>query len=501
MSREVIEDFFEWWISAHPISATNLGIHAYDGELPDLSLEGIRKKIKKMREFFEKVEKPEENDELLLKLWLEREIFVLEKIRSWERDPNYVEILCSSLYPLHVRNFAPLGERMESLIARLRKTRRFLDGAKSAVRKPVRIYTQIAIESVPLAREWLNSIRGDEEVKDAVNFAKEEIRLFQEWLYKILPDAEEKFAIGKRKLKKLLELDNLGSIRELLSLAEVEISESRNEILKLATEIDPKKEWKRVGKEILSKHPSGWEEVSMEYRKILKFSRNFLLGKELAPLLREEVVVKKTPEFMRHLLPFAAYLSPGPFEKSKSESKTGILWVTPGKHSYASIRNTVVHECYPGHHLHLVWCGMNESKIRKIYRNPALIEGWAHYAEELMMEYGFEPSTENRLVYEIDRLWRACRVVLDIKLHTGEMDMEEGVRFLVENCGMSEESATCEVKRYTRTPGYQLGYFAGKRIIKRMKELAGVEDKEFHTFIFKAGMVPFPILERMIKGK
>ena len=83
----------------------------------------------------------------------------------------------------------------------------------------------------------------------------------------------------------------------------------------------------------------------------------------------EQISVIPTPEYLRSVLPFAAYFEPPKFDKHPS----GIYVVTPSvgddpnsmrEHNYASISNTSVHEAYPGHHLQLSAAISHPSLVR-----------------------------------------------------------------------------------------------------------------------------------------
>ena len=72
----------------------------------------------------------------------------------------------------------------------------------------------------------------------------------------------------------------------------------------------------------------------------------------------ERIDVVETPEYLRNVVPFAAYFEPAAFDPDPK----GIYIVTPSvggdpnamrEHNYASISNTSIHEAYPGHHLQL----------------------------------------------------------------------------------------------------------------------------------------------------
>ena len=206
---------------------------------------------------------------------------------------------------------------------------------------------------------------------------------------------------------------------------------------------------------------------------------------------------------MAHTTPFAAYFPPAKFSKKQ----LGIYVVTPPlqkgtleKHNYTSIFNTSVHEAYPGHHLQLTAGFRNPSLVRTLANATEMVEGWAFYCEEYMRDVGFNNTPETRFVQTLDEIWRAARVVIDIKLQTGKMSFKEAVDFLIKQTGMEKGNAVAEVKRYTKNPSYQLSYLVGKYLIKKLKREIQEKmeerysDRFFHETILKAGGIPVKYL-------
>ncbi|MGH7129256.1 MAG: DUF885 family protein, partial [Planctomycetaceae bacterium] len=102
--------------------------------------------------------------------------------------------------------------------------------------------------------------------------------------------------------------------------------------------------------------------------------------------------------------------------------------------------------------------------------------GWGLYCEELMFRLGFLEGDDVRLTQLRNRLWRAARVILDTQLHTGRIDFEEAVDFLVEKVRFDRYSAELEVGMYLRRPTYVLGYLIG------MQEIAAIRDDWFEAY-------------------
>jgi uncharacterized protein (DUF885 family) len=174
--------------------------------------------------------------------------------------------------------------------------------------------------------------------------------------------------------------------------------------------------------------------------------------------------------------------------------------------NYASIRNTAVHEAFPGHFLQGATSNRG-SFVRLLAQGTETVEGWAHYCEEMMTEKGFITDLETRLIQVNDMIWRAVRIIVDVKLSRGEMSFEEAVGMLVKETGMSKEGATAEVKRYTQSPGYPLSYLIGKHLILQLKEEVKQKmgnrfnDRFFHDTITANGYLPISMLHKVFNQK
>ena len=124
------------------------------------------------------------------------------------------------------------------------------------------------------------------------------------------------------------------------------------------------------------------------------------------------------------------------------------------------------------------------------------IEGWAHYCEEMMKDYGFDDTPEARLMQMKDRRWRAARIIADVKLSTGKFSYRECLEYIADTVGMDQKSAEAEVKRYTQNPSYQLSYLLGKHKIDLLKEHVNQKmggnynDKFFHDGLIYGGSIP-----------
>jgi len=104
-------------------------------------------------------------------------------------------------------------------------------------------------------------------------------------------------------------------------------------------------------------------------------------------------------------------------------------------------------------------------------------------------------------------IWRAVRMIVDVKLSCGEMSFEEAVDMLVKETGMSKNGAVAEVRRYTQSPGYPLSYLLGKHLMLKLRDDVKAKmgdkynDKIFHDTITANGYLPMSKLREIFEQK
>src|SRR5256712_11267815 len=114
----------------------------------------------------------------------------------------------------------------------------------------------------------------------------------------------------------------------------------------------------------------------------------------------------------------------------------------------------------------------------------------------MMKQEGFSADPKTKFVQLLDQIWRACRILIDVDLHTGKMTFDEAVDLLVREAGMERPGAVAEGKRDTYKPADQLSYLIGKDLILELrndvkKRLGNAySDKLFHDTILYSGSLP-----------
>ncbi len=529
------EEFFQFYVDRFPELGTALGLHEYDTRISENSRSFYEENIQlahKYRDKFAAVDPGDLSGGRLLDrdvglYTLDMSAFHLEEGRSWEQRPEGAEGLGDGLFPLFARTYAPFPTRLESITARLHAGPRYLDQIETRLSHPVKLWIEMAIESAQHFPAFLEAIAQEakkEAPKDAQNAyheartgTEEALKAHGAWLEEeVLPRAEEDYTLGEEKFARLVKIRGLSRTpQEIHALGVQYMKEAKGELKEVAATIDPKASVEEVSERIHGDHPADFAGVLDEVRRVNEEARAFVRDNHVATVPpAERLLVEETPLFLRPILPFAAYFSPARFD----EVQEGIYIVTPPsdgedllkEHNYASIRNTAVHEGYPGHHLQLSAANLHPSLIRSLTGGTGtaeMVEGWAHYCEDLMREVGFMEGPESRFVQLQDIIWRAARIIIDVDLHAGRMSVDEAVKMLVQETGMAEPSALAEAKRYTQYPTYQLSYLLGKHLIKELRE--EVEERMgdkfshafFHDAIIYAGSIPFFLLRRAVEDK
>ncbi len=239
-----------------------------------------------------------------------------------------------------------------------------------------------------------------------------------------------------------------------------------------------------------------------EYRSAMRAALDFTAERGLVTVPEGELVVAPTPDFLRALIPFAAYQGPAAFDGDAR----GTFFVTlpqPNEpwrlHCRAELPSTALHEGIPGHHLQIVTACTLPRPVRRVLASPASQEGWALYCENLMAEQGFISDPAARFFQVHHLLWRALRVILDVSLHTKGMTVDTASAILRDELGLEEGAARAEAVRYCAFPTYQLCYAVGRREILRLRDDAREARgamfslRAFHDELLSYGALPTPL--------
>lgn len=494
-----------FWKSA-PVAATVAGIHDHDHLLADLDPGAIedrrltfgrqRAELRRIVDDAPELTADDRLDALVLDQGLQVEERLIADHRAAFRDPAHpLDEFLYGVYCLLQREFAPLPDRAASAARRLLEVPRLLDTARRNLGDGREIppeWLDGALQQIGGSRAFLAGLHDSllpiagsaaPDLRRGLGGAAAALDEFEGCLRgPVGAAAAGRFVAGRDFFEFLLRIQHgiLEDAESLRRFGEELVALTHERLDEAVGRLAPGRTWRACLDEWKADHP---DEAGFldEHRREVARARAFVVERGLVTLPPDERLdVLATPEFQRALCPFAAYLQPGPFEPRQH----GALWVTPPSahadpadrerilrdHLRASIPGTIAHEAYPGHHVQLSIVGGVPSKVRRWFSTPVFIEGWGFYCEELMAEEGFCVDPRSRVLQLKDQLWRACRVVIDVGLHTGDLPREAAVRMLCEVAGIEEPNARGEVLRYTRNPTQPLSYAVGKRAILALRE-------------------------------
>jgi len=535
------ERFVNRLMEEAPVVATELGDHRFDDRLADYSKAALERHQKEVKEFVEECARFDTTnfdvdariDHRVMIQVAKSVLRDLEKIRSHVRNPGiYSDECMGGVFLLLVREFAPLEERLEKALGRLRAIPGVLAQGKDNI-KPEEVppvWNEVALESsqqglalftmlIPALAQNAPKLTGD------LNTASQNAaRAFQDYARFLKDDVAAKargdFAAGKELFEELVHENHMldYSAEEVLKVGWRLFEETDKKMTELAQRIDRGKTARELLELAKADHPKADELLDVYHREMAR-ARQFVVSHDIVTIPQgESLKIEPTPPFLRGTIPYAAYMMPGPLEKVQQ----GVFLVTPVDpqsskeeqeeklrgHYYGKLPVTALHEAYPGHHVQLVYANGVGSLPRKLgaFISTLFIEGWAFYCEELMEQLGYIDQPLQRLGRLSDQLWRAARIILDVSLHTKNMTVDEGIDFLVERAGLERSNARAEVRRYTSSPTQPMSYLIGKlEIVKLINEYKKSHPqaslKEVHDAVLSCGSLPPRLMSERLLAK
>jgi uncharacterized protein DUF885 len=521
--RATAQKFLERSWELFPHEASELGLHAYDAELGANGPDVHARHMRLLRETLRQVEALSDHafagDD-----WLDRRgflsmlrthLFFNETLGRWRDNPQlHCDAAMQSILGLVIRNTDNLRRVQPAIESRLARLPDFLGEGASCTRRPVPLWTKLAIKTCDGAQSFFDDVekallplsREPEKTKRLLRDAAAAFKTYARSIAAKSRGPANGFSVGRDRFEFL--------IRERLglpySLAEAEALGERL-IARLTAEL--KREAARFGRkpaaEIIERAAAEWQPASdsllAEYERGTDLIKQRFVEAALLTLPeRERLKVTPVPEFLRHHFPTAAYLQPGPFAKDQ----TGIFWVNDlsARHAdpekkRAEIRQhfglelTCAHEAYPGHHVQFVIQNQHPSKLRRLFSHAIFYEGWTLWCEKMCVEHKIIESPYARLIQIHDALWRAYRIVIDSGLHSGRLTFRGACRKLVDGVGFTASRAEGDVNWYTSSPSVPMSYLLGRVELEKLHaKLVGENGwplRKFNDWVLSFGAIPW----------
>ena len=496
--RDIEKSFFDLYWHMDPVAATQAGVPGHDDRYGRFGTAALAPQLAALKSIASALEEvnatdlEEEIDRTALLNETRVSLRRFEKICPQVKNPEFwLSHLLGGLHHLLLSADRTPAEKAVAAIGRLEDIPAFLDDLKETLAEPVRVFVETAMRMTEGGRLLVKDIAAAlgaqspqhaARLKTAADAARDALLKFDSNLERWLEMGSDHFAIGEDAFNFLLHYQHAlrDSAPELWRYGHHLKEEIEADLVRLARKLDGGgKPWPELVDQLRADHPSPGELVQA-YSKEMARARDFVAERQLAPIPKAPLGVIPTPAFMRPVIPYAAYDSPGAY----SRDRTGWFYVTEPDprlptaqqerilrdHCRYELAATALHEGYPGHHLQLVIAKEQPSHVRKNLWTPLTVEGWALYCEDMMAEQGFYSSDEELFFQRVHLLWRAMRILLDVGLHTRGMTREQAVDQMVNELHVERGNAEAEVRRYCAWPAYQLCYAVGRRELLRLRD-------------------------------
>ena len=300
----------------------------------------------------------------------------------------------------------------------------------------------------------------------------------------------------------------------LLRQGEAAFEQAGAELVEMAARIDPQRSWREQVDSLAGLHPPTAGAVLESYR--TWHDRAMAEGASLVtPETGYALEYRSLSPAFRSLagdLYFLFYRSP-PAGRPGAGS---VYWVaSPPEDEAAYLRAQnhatvkaihAVHHGSIGHHTQNARARRAPSRLARLAGTDCaagiaflsagtMVEGWACYAEDLLMEVpDFYTPAERLLLKHFERR-NAASVLVDIRLHTGEWSLDEARRFYREDAGFAPARVDGEITRNSIFPASRLMYWTGVDRIKSLRSRWRGDTRSFHDELIGHGHVPVAWVE------
>jgi uncharacterized protein (DUF885 family) len=483
-----------------PVEATYLGDHARDGLLPDPSAAASTARAAELRAQLAELDvlPPDTDpdsvvDAAVLRTVLAAELFEEDELREADWNPMW-HSPGGALHALLSRDFAPVEERLRSLIQRLDRLPGYLAEVRGRLGDMPAVHVETARDqlggSIALltvanraAAEHAPHLAAG--VAAAAERAEAALAEQQRWLTERIGSATRPARIGPEQFRErlALTLDTAFEPAALLARAEAHLEATSARIVehagRLAGDAHPTPDTVRTVLGRLAADAPTDETVLSDCLAALRETTAFVRDHDLVTVHDDAVEVVAMPEIDRGVA--VAYCRPnGPLEQTSLPTEMAVSptprgWSTEQVASFYReynrhmLHNLTVHEAMPGHALQLMHSNRHRAAtpVRSVWPSGSFVEGWAVYAEEVMADGGYraERSAAAAAAVRMQQLKMQLRMtinaILDIRFHCDDLD-ERAALELMQGRGYQERGeADGKWRRVQLTSTQLCTYFVG----------------------------------------
>jgi uncharacterized protein (DUF885 family) len=513
-------------------------LHVFDDSLGHYRRDEINETLQQMKAVQAQVATidPKQMDHLhvldhpVLTTRMKREIYWVEKWRFWENNPLfYKDIIIEGMFNLVSRNFAPLEERLKSLILRQKDVPEVLQAAYENLTNPPVEYTTMAIDQVKGSRSFFQNLpEVFKDVKDQTLLAEfgrtnemvmAEMEKYLAFLQTdLLPRSHGNFAVGEAGIQAIIDVEEMIDV-PVLKIVECcyhDLARTEAEIAELQKKIDPTATVESLVARMRADHPAP-ENLHQAIVDELERVRNYLTEYDLMTIPPEmpHLVATPMPDYASG---GGMMLTPGPFETVANESYLALQIPKPdwtqaridglwSDFNIYALTLLMIHECYPGHHTQFYLEKRVALRASKDHDSDSNSDGWAEYGKYMMVDKVYAPKN---LFYSLAALLSKrsyiAAAIAGMEIHLQKKTLKEASDFLMEKQGRTRENTYIWVlNRATHYPTH-LTYYIGSEMVRKLRDdykaLKGdaFSLKEFNDRFLTYGLIPIKVIRKDMLG-
>ncbi|MCG8371338.1 MAG: DUF885 domain-containing protein, partial [Proteobacteria bacterium] len=370
----------------------------------------------------------------------------------------------------------------------------------------------------------------------AIATASDAIAEHQTWLEEeLLPRANGDFRVGAGlyDAKLAFALNSPLSRKEITARAEREYQHVRNEMFEVARLVyldkypmtalpdDPDEAYKqaivRAALEQAYRSLPPRDGIVEVAKRQLQEATDFVVEHNIVTMPEEPVEIIVMPEFQRGVS--VAYLSPpGPLDKGQpafyAVAPLPDDWTEAQVESFLreynlySMQDLTIHEGVPGHYLQLSLSNRYPSVLRSVLWSGPFVEGWEVYAEQMMIEAGYQERDPLQKLITLKWYLRAVtNAIIDSAIHVDGMTRDAAMKLMVEGGFQEEREAAGKWVRAQLTSAQLSTYFVGYQehadLRAEIEQLWGDEFtlRRYHDQVLSYGSPPVRFVRALMLGE
>ena len=544
------EAFLDQLWEMSPGWASWAGLHQYDSILVlptpqnrSMSLKTLEELADSLRSFeIRKLSGSDKIDYYLIRDYIESDRWYLQEYKSHEWNPSNFNIAHRAGRIIN-ENFADITTRLRILLAYLKDVPSYYESALKNIKIPtlehlelgliqnrggLTIFGETLLDSLSISNlDDQEKLLLEERIKRTKDAISKYISSLEEMKSKLSVETAKSPRIGKElffeKYRHDINADYTAEEIYLKALDEkkalhsqmITISDTiwENYLPGVNKPTDHLVMVKMLIDKISEKHVKR-EDFFAEIKRQIKELTDFVNEKDLLTQdPTKPLVVRELPLYMRGGGAGASINSPGPFDKEANTyynvepldgytDKEAESYLREYNHYILQILN--IHEAIPGHYTQLVYGNKSPSVIKSILQNGAMIEGWANYAEIMMLEEGYSVSPEMWLMRNKWHLRGVTNTILDYSFHVMDLSKDDAMRLMVQEAFQEQTEADNKWRRLNLSSVQLSSYFTGFSQIYELrdeiKQLKGVDFnlKEFHEKFLGYGNAPVKYIRELM---